>query len=136
MKAIERSIGKLGFDCGIRAIYLAKKDVFDGTNIAGLFGTVKQYNTNDLNGFKPTKYTDFDYPWQDYKKYRLSIMKWKMFDAYRRRAWFFPPYERKPFVLNTEELATIYHFPGRVAETPTFERVESKKSEPPKNLPT
>jgi len=136
MKAIERSIGKLGFDCGIRAIYIAKKDVFNSANIAGLFGTIKQYNSNDLNGFKPTLYTDFDYPWQDYKNYRLSILKWKMFDSYRRRSWFFPPYERKPFVLNSEELATIYHFPGRVAETPTFERIESKKAEPPAGLPT
>lgn len=136
MKAIERSVGKLGFDCGIRTIYLAKKDAFRGGNIAGLFGTVKQYNSNDLNGFKPVKYTDFDYPWQDLYKHRLSILKWKMFDAYRRRSWFLPPYERKPFVLNSEELATIYHFPGQVATTPTFERIESKKAEPPRNLPT
>ncbi|MBI3074651.1 MAG: hypothetical protein HYY92_00320 [Parcubacteria group bacterium] len=136
MKAIERSVGKLGFDCGIRAIYLAKKDAFNGASIGALFGTVKQYNSNDLNGFKPTKYTDFDYPWQDLYKYRLSVLKWKMFDAYRRRSWFLPPYERKPFVLNSEELATIYHFPGQVATTPTFERIESKKAEPPRNLPT
>jgi hypothetical protein len=45
------------------------------------------------------------------------------------------PYQRTPFVLNTEELATIYHFPGRVAETPTFGRIEAKKGEPPSNLP-
>ena len=136
IKAIERSIGKLGFDCGVRSIYIAKKEKFNGGNIAGLFGTVKQYNSNDLNGFKPTKYTDFDYPWEDYKKYRLSKLKWKMFDAYRRRSWFLLPYERKPFVLNSEELATMYHFPGKVATTPTFERIESKKAEPPRNLPT
>ncbi len=136
MKAIERSIGKLGFDTGIRVIYIAKREAFNPSNIAGVFGTIKQYNTNDLNGFRPVHYTDFDYPWQDYKKYRLSIMKWKLFDAYRRRAWFLPPYERKPFVLNTEELATIYHFPGKVATTPTFERIQSKKAEPPRDLPT
>jgi len=136
MKAIERSVGKLGFDCGVRVVYLAKKDNFNPSNIGALFGTVKQYNSNELNGFKPVHYTDFDYPWQDYKKYRLSQMKWKLFDAYRRRSWFLPPYERKPFVLNTEELATMYHFPGKVATTPTFERIESKKAEPPRNLPT
>ena len=136
MKAIERSVGKLGFDCGIRAIYIAKKDNYNPANIAGVMGTLKQYNSNDLNGFKPTKYTDFDYPWEDYKKFRLSKLKWVLFDSYRRRSWFLPPYERKPFVLNSEELATIYPFPGKVATTPTFERIESKKAEPPRNLPT
>ena len=44
--------------------------------------------------------------------------------------------ERTPLVLNSEELATIYHFPGQVAETPTFKRIESKRAEPPQNLPT
>ncbi|HEY4486833.1 MAG TPA: hypothetical protein VJB70_03845 [Candidatus Paceibacterota bacterium] len=145
IKAIERSVSKLGFDCGIRALYLGRKESFEPGNIAGLFGAFRQYNSNDLNGFKQARFTDVDYPWQDYfdfapnpfsaKGDRVGKMKWKIFDAYRRRSWFHPPYERKPFVLNSEELATIFHFPGRVSETPTFERIASKKSEPPANLP-
>lgn len=39
------------------------------------------------------------------------------------------------FVLNSEELATIYHFPSRAFAAPKFGRVESVKSEPPTNLP-
>jgi hypothetical protein len=38
-------------------------------------------------------------------------------------------------VLNAEELATMYHFPGSVASTPGIERVASKKAEAPINLP-
>lgn len=152
IKAIDRSIGKHGFDCGIRSLYLARKDVYNPANVAGLFGSMKQYSSNDLNGFKPRDYTNYDYPWQNYinlpwfdpptgvpffspKGNRLLYKKWMFFDAYRRRSWFFPPYERKPYVLNTEELATLYHFPGEVAATPTFKRIESSKAEPPPNLP-
>ena len=145
IEAIERNVSKLGFDCGIRILYLARNDAYDSSNISGLFGALRQYTTNDLNGFSRIRHTDIDYPWQKYidfdsdpislKGDRIGRMKWRIFDAYRRRSWFFPPYERKPFVLNTEELATIYHFPGRVSETPTFSRIESKKSEPPSNLP-
>ena len=39
-------------------------------------------------------------------------------------------------VLNTEELATLWHFPGQILKVPTFERIESKEASPPTNLPT
>lgn len=133
--AIEKSLGKLGFDCGIRAIYIAKREHFDPANIAGVTGAFRQFSTQDLNGFKPSRTTGFDYPWQDFRDIRLNALKRELFDAYVRRSYFYPPYKRKPFVLNTEELATIYHFPGGVAETPTFERIESRKGEPPPNIP-
>jgi len=145
IKAIERNVAKHGFDCGMRGIYLAHKDFYDKSNIPGLFGVIKQYSSEELNGFRPIRYTDIDYPWQKYvdistrpislKGARVSRMKWTLFDSYRRRGWFFPPYERKPFVLNTEELATIFHIPGQVSETATLGRIQSQKAEPPQNLP-
>lgn len=38
-------------------------------------------------------------------------------------------------VLNTEEIATLYHFPGQVASVPTLPRIDSTKSVSPMNLP-
>lgn len=135
MASIERSLAKIGFDCGIRAIYIAQKDYFDPSNIAGITGAFRQYSSPTLNGFKPRNSPGFDYPWQDYHEWRETRQKRKLFDAYVRRSYFYAPYKKTPFVLNSEELATIYHFPGGVAETPTFNRVESRKGEPPANLP-
>ncbi len=139
IKALDHSVSKLGFDCGIRGIYTAKKENFNAINIMGLIGSFRQYNTNDLNGFKPMNPTSFDYPWEDFKGKRLSKKKARIFNAYKLRAYFhnapYPEYLRKPIVLNSEELATIYHFPGGVAQTPTIEKVESRKAEPPVNLP-
>jgi hypothetical protein len=40
-----------------------------------------------------------------------------------------------PMTLNVEELATLYHFPGEVAATPTLPRIDSTKSSSPSNLP-
>ncbi len=37
--------------------------------------------------------------------------------------------------MTTEELATIFHIPGKVASTPTLARIPSKRSEAPANLP-
>lgn len=137
--AIERNMAKPGFDCGIRIIYLAESDKFNPGQIASMMSSFKQFNSSDLNGFKPTRDTSLDYPWEGLDKAmgspRVGRKKNVIFDAYRRRSYFYHPHERKPFVLSTEELATIYRFPGAIAETPTLKRLESKKSEPPANLP-
>lgn len=136
LEEVERSIAKPGFDCGIRVIYLAPADRFNAVNIVGLTGAFKQYNSADLNGFKPSKHkTLIKYPWYDPTGWRLARKRLQMFDSYRRRAYFYPPYKHQPMVLNSEELATIYHFPGRVALTPTLAKIESKRGGPPVNLP-
>ena len=45
-------------------------------------------------------------------------------------------YKPQPtFVLNVEEIATLWHFPGQILKIPTLERVESKEASPPTNLP-
>jgi len=135
IEAIERNLEKQQFDCGIRAIYIAKGENFNPGNIPALLSILKQYNSATLNGFKPKNVTAFDYPWQDFNKERETILKRNMLNNYRLRSFFYPPALRDPFVLSSEELATIFHFPGRVSETPSFKRIESKKSEPPVNLP-
>ena len=135
IEAINKRQSKHIFDCGMRGIYLAHSDKFKAENIPALVGVVKQYSSPDLNGFLPKNTTDTKYPWQDYKDILTSKKKLRLFTGYRRRSWFFAPHERKPFILNVEELATIFHFPGGVAQTPTFGRIDSKKAEPPINLP-
>lgn len=145
ISALERSITKYGFDVGMRGIYLAHKDSFNSINITGLLGLWKHFNSGNMNAFKSANTTDYDYPWQDFSGARTVKRKAEMLEAYRHRGYFHAPWKykhvahtkivRKPFVLNTEELATIFHFPGRVLETPTFKRIDSKKTEPPANLP-
>ncbi len=130
--AIEKNIAKTGFDTGIRVLYVARKDIFNPVNIASVVGLMNQYNTQNLNGFKVKGAVSGGF---FFKEKREMAKKKSAIDAFRRRSYFFIPHKRKPFVFNTEELATIYHFPGRVAETPTFGRIESKKSEPPATLP-
>lgn len=134
VEAIEGQIAKFGFDCVLRALYLAEGEKFNPANIGGLMSSVKQYSSLNLNGFKPTKATSYE-PWEDPFGSKIVKLKKSFFELYCKRAGFYPPYDRVPFVLNTEELATIYHFPGAVAATPTFGRSESKRGEAPVNLP-
>ncbi|MCH7529962.1 hypothetical protein IIB50_02480, partial [Patescibacteria group bacterium] len=135
--AIERSISKLGYDCGIRGIYFADKDKFNPKNIVGLVHVMKQYSSNTLNKFGPARWMiPFNYPWQDFRGKRQNRARHQLLEAYKRRSYFHPPFKTQPFVLSTEELATLFHFPGEVVQTPTLSRVPSTKSEAPSNLPT
>jgi hypothetical protein len=96
--------------------------------------------------------TQFDAPWSDPTGLALTKIKKRMLNWYRMRTFFHPPIQyaynypailsaffpsHKPniFVLSSEELATIFHFPGMVSETPSFKRIESKIAKPPSNLP-
>ncbi|HTH93237.1 MAG TPA: hypothetical protein VL576_02035 [Candidatus Paceibacterota bacterium] len=148
--AIERNANKLAFDTGIRVVYLTQKDKFDGNRIAGTLGMFRQYGAADYNGFKPEGPTAFDFPWQDLTGARTIKKKKEALAAYKARSYFYGSFHfnkpekyftypeisgKKPFILTTEELATIFHLPGRVAETPSFVRIEATKSEPPANLP-
>ncbi len=139
IEAIERSVTKLAFDCGIRTIYMARSDLFSRPfGVGGIIGNLKHFNTESLNGFKPDGsvwHNRLSDPWQDYKDIRRNRYAREALSMYKRRSYFYAPHERKPLVLNTEELATIYHFPGSVAATPTLERLPSKKSDAPSNLP-
>ncbi len=131
LMAVEHNVAKLGYETGIRAIYIAKKDVFSSTRKSIVSNALRQYATQTMNGFKPET-TSADY---FFVKWREPRKKSRILRAYQQRSYFYIPFRSKSFVLNTEALATIFHFPGRVAETPTLGRIEAKRGEPPINLP-
>ncbi|RJQ30178.1 hypothetical protein C4572_04400 [Candidatus Parcubacteria bacterium] len=135
VEAIERNVAKLGYDVCIRAAYLAKEDKYRGTIRGILGGVMEQYGSNNLNAFKLVNKTGYLDHFYQFPKTREGWKKERMFDAYVRRSAFYSPHKRKLYILNTEELATIYHFPGAVITTPTLARIEAKKGEPPAALP-
>ncbi|MBU6232089.1 hypothetical protein KGP36_05600 [Patescibacteria group bacterium] len=137
--ALERHVLKYAFDCGIRAAYIAKKDAFNPPfGIGGCVGSMKHFGAEGYNGFKPNSkrwIQQFEYPWQDFMDVRRNRQSRLFLMAYKRRSFFYGPFKSPRLTLNSEELATIYHFPGSVAQTPTLERVPSKKAQAPVNLP-
>ncbi len=140
VEALSRKLTKLPFDVGIRAMYIARKENFDTPfGIGSLISFFKAFNTENLNGLRPNgdKWTPWlDAPYKDFKDIRRNRFSRDAFKYFKMRSYFYPPgNDDPPIVLNTEELATIYHFPGSVSSTPTLERVPSKKGEAPSNLP-
>lgn len=136
--ALERNVSKLAFDTGIRGVYLARPENFSGTTIPSMVGIFKQFNAENHNSFKPARWMTIfnDYPWEMNVKHRKDEVRHAIVDAYRRRLWFYPPFETPWFTMSTEELATIYHIPSGAISTPTLPRIQSQTSEAPAGLPT
>ncbi len=143
--AIEDNITKTPFDCGIRAVYIARKDKYKKSTVGGIKNSFKQYNVTNLNSFEGVN--DIDDSKMRYHHLlggakRLTEHKKRIFDLYRHRSFFYSgyvpfeyPFETVPSVFSAEELATMYHFPGDVSKTPTLTRVTAKKAEAPSDLP-
>ncbi|RJR32189.1 hypothetical protein C4569_00540 [Candidatus Parcubacteria bacterium] len=134
VNAIEKKISKLGFHVRIRLVYIAKKEVYDknkGSKV--LYGALKQFNTLDCNAFKPdTRYWTGALHFMATR--RVNWRKTRMLRIYKERAQYMSPGDYG-FILNTEEMASVYHFPAMSVKAPLIKRTESKKSEPPLSLP-
>ncbi len=139
VESLSRSITKLAFDVGIRVLYIAKKESFDTPfGIGGCMSFFKNFNAEHMNSLKSRKKwtATLDEPWKDFKDIRRNRFAREGIMAYKMRSFFYTPFvEDPPIVMNTEELATMYHFPGSVSGTPSLERVPSKKGQAPANLP-
>lgn len=107
---------KLLYEVGIRIAYLPKNQNIEEAQIKvrEIAGSFKQFNQPHLNGFKLEKLSRSQSALMEFRKRKLN----------------------ETFVLNTEELATIYHMPNMTVKTPNIHWVKSKKIEPPTDLPT
>jgi hypothetical protein len=157
IKQMMINLQQIHFDCGIRLITLSNKkliseDQFNSLRRSSrlLFRQFAQPYSNEIDRINSTQ---FDAPWSDPTGLALTKIKRRMLNFYRGRTFFhapiqysikypavfsmfFPSGSPQIFVLSNEELASLFHFPGMVSETPSFKRIESKIAKPPTNLPT
>lgn len=110
----EKKATKLGYTVKIRLAYLGESTASARQRMQAIVGTFKQYNSTNLNGFKMTA--------ASFKKEDLA--------KYRQRT--FGP---GGFILNIEELASVFHLPHTNVETPNIVWASSKTAEPPAKLP-
>ncbi|MBI5153018.1 MAG: hypothetical protein HZA36_00950 [Parcubacteria group bacterium] len=132
LEAVERKASHLGFETSLRMIYIDRRDSFTRVNVAALSGGFKIFNTSNMNAFKPNMDTlpnSRGWFWL-FKKQREYMMKRNIVEAYRLRL--FP---KGSMVMSSEELATIYHYPNLNVAAPFLRRLETKKGQPPPNLP-
>jgi len=130
IKSIENKIKQLSFNTSIRLVYVSPKMIFDESNVSAFMAFLNQFNSKDLNAFKINKNASTVLKTRFLQNRRLFLKKMNFYQNCLERKK-----TKDDTILNTEELATIYHFPALKVSTPSLIRVLSKKGEPPAGLP-
>lgn len=137
IRAMERHLGKLPFNVGFRAVYIAEKAYFNGGSYNGIRWIWRPMGLPGyLNMLRPKNWTNtMDYPWQDFGGFRAELLVRRFLDAYRRRSYFYPPWVSDHYMMSPEAIATLWHPPSSAVAAPGLQRIPATKAEPPSNLP-
>jgi len=116
MEAIESKISKVGFDVVVRIVVSAKTDEEAKVHLDNIKSTFSQF-TSEYNGFSGAG---------------IRFKKQFLVDFVYRYLPLFGKYG----VLNTEELASVFHFPNKSVETPGILWVNAKRAPAPAQIPS
>jgi hypothetical protein len=117
VKGLEEKSAKAGLDCNIRVIVSSESAEKSKRYLADIIGSFGQYNIYEYgNSF---------------------VSQTPSLQSGMIRHFIYRHYDpRFRLTLNTEELASLYHFPLAVTETPKINWLLVRRALPPPNLPT
>ncbi|MCL2037619.1 type IV secretion system DNA-binding domain-containing protein [Candidatus Saccharibacteria bacterium] len=111
----EKKSQKLGYQVKIRIAYLGSEIGTARGQLNAVASAFKQFNSTNLNGFRLSSAPSFRR--EDLQKYTARY------------------FADSGFILNIEELASVFHLPHTNVETPSVVWANSKTAEPPSKLP-
>ena len=116
MEAINNKVSKPGFRVSIRAVVSSPEEHTAKSHLKNITGAFAQF-TSAFNKFT---------------KGRVFIKHLFMIDFIYR---YMPVFNKGTAVLNTEELATIFHFPNKTVETHHIQWLNAKNAPAPNEIP-
>ncbi len=117
---IENKCGKPGFEATLRIVVCANTQEQADMHLNNISTSFAQYNSS-LNSFTKTKYY--------FKQGFMIDFIYRYFPMFN-----FPA--KKTSILNSEELATLFHFPNKSVETPHIFWLNARRAAAPANLST
>lgn len=115
LEAIESKCSKVGFETTIRIVVSAQTEIVGQAILSNLVSNFSQF-TSGLNNFTNK---------------RAWIKQAFMIDYIYR----YPPIFGAKSILNSEELATLFHFPNKSVETPHIHWLSAKSAPAPAEIP-
>jgi len=112
LKALNEKASKNGFEVSLRAVSVAADKITAQTDLQTILSSFAQFGTPELNSFKVSSG-----------------------DATTAKDYILRRFNGKGIILNTEELASIFHFPNQNIDTPNIRWLLAKEMPPPANLP-
>ena len=116
IKLLGEKSGKIGLQCQVRIIAVAESSSVAGQITRNIASSFNQFNLPESNRLIVNNKGD--------SAETIASYIFRIFSSDAK------------FVLNTEELASLYHMPNRYVDTPNISWLLSRKEAPPANLPT
>jgi len=133
IEGIQMKADKHGYWTKFRYLYIAdKKIATKSKGLSPIMGAIKQFDSMNSNGFRVHRYTKTWGLYYLFVKQRIARRQNRFLAAFQDRS---RSSGSNGIILNTEELATIYHFPTEVVKAPLVSRTQSKRSSAPITLP-
>ncbi len=117
MEAISEKIARPGFTTSIRMVVSALDDASVDSHLKNITGAFAQFTS----------------PNNSFTKVRIWIKHLFMIDFIYR---YMPLFNRGTSILNTAELATVFHFPNKTVETHHIKWMTAKNAPAPHEIPT
>jgi hypothetical protein len=117
VKGLEEKAAKAGLDCNIRVVVSSSNAEKSKRYLADIIGSFGQFNIYEYGNSFTAQTPSF----------QSGLIRHFIYRHYD------PRYR---LTLNTEELASLYHFPLAVTETPKINWLLVRRALPPPNLPT
>lgn len=135
LATMQRQLNRYLFNTTIRGVYVARGEKFNGERISLLAAIMRSFDVPGFGTINPGRFkTDVNWPWwQNIGGKNVQEMKLQTLKSYKQRGG--TEYDDEDTVFSTEELATLWHIPGRTVTAPTLGRIESTRREAPSNLP-
>lgn len=118
MNAITKKTSKVGFNTYFRMVMAGPSEDFAMSRLNTLASSFAQFTNPGLNSLR-------------FKRIEGKKLRQFMEDFVYRKVS-----DKNNVVLNSEELATLFHFPNKNVKTPNIEWLYAKKAPPPPNLPS
>lgn len=116
LDSIDNKVNKPGFKTSIRIVVSSPSDYAANSHLNNIVSAFAQFTS----------------PFNAFTKSRVWFKNLFMIDFIYR---YMPMWSRGAFVLNSEELATIIHFPNKTVETHHIHWLKAKNAPAPENIP-